>query len=200
MKKFLALALALLALLSLSACGGGSKPLPPLANPSAPATPSVGSSGAGAAKKTPVGASASGSKVPAPVGGASAAPGGENGIDVDLTRLSSTMVYSEVYNMVNHPQDYVGKKVKMNGAFSLYCQRTDESGNPDFSYPIYYACVIADATACCSQGIEFVPEGDFSYPDDFPALGTTITVTGTFQTYEEDGAQYCHLVNAQMNV
>jgi hypothetical protein len=34
-------------------------------------------------------------------------------LDVDLTTLTSTMVYSEVYNMVTTPEDYEGKIVKM---------------------------------------------------------------------------------------
>ena len=110
------------------------------------------------------------------------------------------MIYSEVYNMVYTPQDYVGKTVKMRGNFSLYCQQLDENGQPDFDYPIYYACVIPDATACCSQGLEFVLAGDYSYPDDYPELGAEITVTGTFEIYEEDGAQYCHLTDAEMMV
>ena len=29
------------------------------------------------------------------------------GIDVDLTTLSGTMVYSEVFNMITNPEDYV---------------------------------------------------------------------------------------------
>ena len=40
-----------------------------------------------------------------------------DGVDVDLTRLSSTMVYSEVYNMMNAPGDYIGKTIKMTGQF-----------------------------------------------------------------------------------
>ena len=36
-------------------------------------------------------------------------------IDVDLTKLSSSMVYSEVYNMMNEPEPYEGKMVKMQG-------------------------------------------------------------------------------------
>ncbi len=56
-------------------------------------------------------------------------------IDVDLTQLSSTMVYSEVYNMINTPEDYIGKTVKMSGTFNLYCQKMDENGQPDFDYP-----------------------------------------------------------------
>ena len=118
------------------------------------------------------------------------------GIDVDLTALSSTMVYSEVYNMMVSPESYVGKAVKMRGQFALY-QAVDENGNliPD---QIYFACVIADATACCSQGLEFILAGEHSYPDDYPELGTEITVVGTFQTYEENGYMYCHLVGAKM--
>ena len=125
-----------------------------------------------------------------------AASAATSGIDVDLTTLSSTMVYSEVYNMMVSPESYVGKAVKMRGQFALY-QSVDENGNliPD---QIYFACVIADATACCSQGLEFVLAGEHSYPDDYPELGTEITVVGTFQTYEENGYMYCHLVDAEI--
>ena len=49
-------------------------------------------------------------------------------IDVDLTKLSSTMVYSEVYAMMTAPGDYIGKQVKMNGQFALY-QATDAKRN-----------------------------------------------------------------------
>ena len=119
-----------------------------------------------------------------------------DGIDVDLTKLSSTMVYSEVYNMMYSPDDYVGKTIKMEGQFAIY-QATDENSNL-ISGQIYFACVIADATACCSQGLEFVLAGEHSYPDDYPELGNEITVTGTFELYEEDGFQYCRLVDAEM--
>ena len=117
-----------------------------------------------------------------------------DGIDVDLTALSSTMVYSEVYSMMSFPDNYIGKTVKMKGQFAVY-QATDENGAfiPD---QIYFACVIADATACCSQGLEFILAGEHSYPDDYPELGTEVTVTGTFELYEENGYQYCRLGNA----
>ena len=80
------------------------------------------------------------------------------GVDVDLTVLSSTMVYSEVYNMLyNDPAHYLGKTVKARGGFSIYQLVTDGVLQPD---PVAYACIIADATACCAEGMEFVPEGD----------------------------------------
>ena len=113
-----------------------------------------------------------------------------DGIDVDLTKLSSTMVYSEVYNMMVSPDNYIGKTVKMNGAFAYY-------EDPETKEQ-YFACIIADATACCSQGLEFILTGDHTYPNDYPELGAEITVTGTFEVYTESGFQYCRLVDATL--
>ena len=115
--------------------------------------------------------------------------GGAGRLDVDLTILSSTMVYSEVYNMMVSPADYVGKTVKMGGTFAYY---HDEAADQ-----YYFACIIQDATACCAQGIEFELVGDPVFPDDFPAAGSTITVVGVFDTYMEDGYQYCTLREAR---
>ncbi|MBR4731214.1 MAG: hypothetical protein IK081_00435 [Lachnospiraceae bacterium] len=109
--------------------------------------------------------------------------------DVDLTTLSSTLVYSEVYNMMTAPSDYVGKNVKMKGAFSYY--QDPNTGNE------YYACIIQDATACCAQGIEFVLAGDHKYPDDYPEMNSEITVAGVFDTYMEGEYMYCTLKNAR---
>ena len=41
-------------------------------------------------------------------------------VDVDLTKLSSTMVYSEVYHLIYNPDDYIGKTIKMEGQFAYY--------------------------------------------------------------------------------
>lgn len=115
----------------------------------------------------------------------------DNDIDLDLTTLSSTMVYSEVYNIMLNPDSYLGKKIRMNGPFSVF-------ENPKTGQ-LYFACIISDATACCAQGIEFTLEGDYIYPDDYPELGESITVSGVFETYDEDGYTYCRLKNARMD-
>ena len=120
-----------------------------------------------------------------------------DGVDVDLTVLSSTMVYSEVYNMLYfYPEDYYGKTVKMTGQFNVY-QWVDESGVVA-DMPVAYACIISDATACCAEGVEFVLKDDLAYPDDYPELGAEITVIGEFQSYEENGMTWYHLVNARL--
>ena len=120
-----------------------------------------------------------------------------DGVDVDLTVLSSTMVYAEVYNMLYfYPEDYYGKTVKMTGQFNVY-QWVDESGVVA-DMPVAYACIISDATACCAEGMEFVLKDDLAYPDDYPELGAEITVIGEFQSYEENGMTWYHLVNARL--
>jgi hypothetical protein len=101
------------------------------------------------------------------------------------------MVYSEIYDMVTAPEDYKDKVVKMKGQFAVY--KDDEAGK------IYYACIVQDATACCAQGVEFVPVNDkLKYPDDFPDEGDEITIKGIFDAYTEDQVQYICLKDAVM--
>lgn len=104
---------------------------------------------------------------------------GTAAVDIDLTVLSGIMVYSEVNSMISFPDNYIGKTVKMKGQFAIgYVYNTD--GTPDES-TARFACVIADATACCSQGLEFILTGEHTYPDEYPELGAEITVVGTFE-------------------
>ena len=112
-----------------------------------------------------------------------------DGIDIDLTQMSSTAVYAEVYGMMVMPDDYVGKTVKASGEFGAY--QDPNTGN------YYFGIIVYDALACCSQWIEFVLAGNSSYPEDYPARGASATVVGEFQTYMEGQSEYCHLVNAR---
>lgn len=107
-------------------------------------------------------------------------------IDLDLTQLSSTLVYSEVYNIMTEPEAYLGKTIRMEGeCLSAYYEPTDTT---------YYSVVIQDATACCAQGIEYV----LSDGQDYPADGNNATVTGRFESYDEEGTVWYHLVDASL--
>ena len=107
------------------------------------------------------------------------------GVDVDLTALSSTMVYAEVYNMMTSPDDYMGKTIKMSGPY--YASFYDETG----SY--YHYVIVEDASACCQSGLEFIWKGEHNYPNDYPADQTKIEVVGVFESYEELGQTYYYL-------
>ena len=121
---------------------------------------------------------------------ANKAPSKPEKVDLDLTTMSSTMVYSEVFNMVTTPENYIGKTVKMRGTYMYYY---DEK--PDH---YYFFCLISDAMACCSQGIEFALTKDYHYPEDYPKPDDEITVVGVFDSYEEEGNTYCILRNARL--
>ncbi len=178
MKKMLPLFLA--ALLALSACSRQAAEAPEAQMPTSPS------------------ATAQSSTLPAPAAEETAADdaGASTGDFIDLTAMSSTMVFAEVFNMTTHPEDYVGKTVKMQGIFStgkLYAQEgTFEDGGTVF------ACIIQDATACCAQGIPFDLAESRAYPEDYPELGAPITVTGTFEICTQDRLEFCRLSQAEL--
>lgn len=174
MKRLLCLLLAALTVLSLGACGEKS----------------------GATGETTFPTTASEEPKPLETLPLETAPSKDTGEStlVDLTALSSTMVYAEVFAMMSSPEDYVGKTVKMQGIFSkgqLYAAGSLNDGGTVF------ACVIQDATACCAQGIPFELAGDHTYPQDYPELGDTITVVGTFEIHEQEGMEFCRLRDAE---
>ena len=119
-------------------------------------------------------------------------PQEENVVDIDLTQMSSTMVYAEVYNMMVAPEAYEGKKIKLDGSY--YAEFFEETGK------YYHFIVIDDATACCQQGMEFLWNGEYSYPDDYPEVDAQIEITGTFTHYKELGEIYYCIVTNEIAV
>lgn len=112
-----------------------------------------------------------------------------NKIDIDLNNLNANVVYSQVFLMMTEPDKFIGKRIRMSGQFNIYAA---QEGNPS-GVTEYYAIIIADAQACCQQGIEFVWPGH-TYPDGFPEVKSNASVTGIFEVYEENGKKYCRLI------
>ena len=104
--------------------------------------------------------------------------------------MSSTVVYAEVFNIMMNPEEYVGKTIRMDGAFSVTHDLVNDK--------TYTACIIQDATACCAQGIEFAWEGDHVYPDDYPEIDSEIEVQGVFERYEDENGEYFHVADATL--
>ena len=95
-------------------------------------------------------------------------------VDVDLTAMSKTLVYAEVFNiLINRPDAYLGKTIKMNGVYAVaHYDKLDQ---------YYHFIVIEDAAACCQQGFEFIRNGNYVYPKDYPKEKAKIEVTGVFK-------------------
>ena len=111
-------------------------------------------------------------------------------IDYDLSTMSSTLVYSEVYNMMTDVTPYMDKVVKIKGYVSIF--KDDTTGK------VYYSCIVPDATACCSNGIEFILNDTYKQYEDYPLDNEEITVVGVFTTYLEDNINYFTLKDAEL--
>ncbi len=116
-------------------------------------------------------------------------------VDMDLTVMSSDMIYTTIYQLMEEPDTYIGKKIKINGVYNaIYYEPTDK---------YYHYVIIEDATACCAQGMEFVWEdGNHTYPDEYPDESVEIEIIGDFETYREEGDDYvyCRLKNSSLRV
>lgn len=114
------------------------------------------------------------------------------GVDVDLTLMGSDLIYATVYQMMSKPEEYEGKTIRIEGKYyASYYPITDK---------YYNYCLIADAAACCSQGLEFELGGGAAYPDGYPEDQSEVIVTGVFETYTEEAGQtfyYCRLRDAE---
>lgn len=102
-------------------------------------------------------------------------------VDLDLSVMTSSMIYSMVFEMLLMPESYEEKNLKVKGNFVVYI--SEETGDRHF------AIIIPDATQCCQQGLEFVWFGeDKKYPEDFPKIGQEITLTGKYKCmYTDEG-------------
>lgn len=117
-----------------------------------------------------------------------AAEADKGSYDIDLSAFSTIAAYSEISNMIKSPTKYMGKSIKVKGVFAT--AGSEESGK------VYFACVIKDETACCNQAIEFVLADKRKYPDEYPKVGSEITVAGNFATYYEGEKMYIELRDA----
>ncbi len=117
----------------------------------------------------------------------------QDNIDYDLTAMGSDMIYATVYQLMINPEEYVGKTIRMEGTYyATYYEPTAK---------YYHYVIIEDATACCAQGLEFIWEdGSHAYPEEYPEDEAEVTVTGTFETYKEEGDEnlYCRLRDASL--
>lgn len=104
--------------------------------------------------------------------------------EIDISVMGKDMVYATVFQMLQNPNSYIGKRIRIEGThYSTFYEPTGLT---------YHYVLIEDATACCSQGLEFVLTDEFEYPDE----GEKVSVVGTYSTYEEEGILYCTLLDS----
>ncbi len=109
---------------------------------------------------------------------------------LDLTKMSSTMVYAQIFRMMTAPEEYEGNSIILEGTLA----RSD----PAETGAQLYGCVVADATQCCFLGLEFEP-AEGSAAKALPPDGTAITVSGVFHSTEDRDGTRCVLTDAKVS-
>jgi len=106
-------------------------------------------------------------------------------IDLDISKMRGVLAYSQVMNIYQSPDEYIGKRIKINGLY--YGLHNDETD----LYSHYV--VVGDETFCCQIGMEFVWNGKHAYPDDYPKEKARIELVGVFGSYNKLGKTYYFL-------
>ncbi|MBR2675294.1 MAG: hypothetical protein IKE28_00090 [Solobacterium sp.] len=107
-------------------------------------------------------------------------------VDLDLTKSSETMLYSEVIDIGTNPDSYAGKVIRVEGQYMNY--HDDMSAN---TYPVV---IVLDATKCCATGLVFeLKEGN--YPKDEEEF----TVTGILDYAYSDDCPFPVLKEAEIS-
>ena len=105
--------------------------------------------------------------------------------DLDMTGLNYNMISSLLFNMLVEPETYLGKRIKMKGQFYSEFDETN--------LVRHYSVLIYDATACCQTGLQFIRQGEYVFPDDYPEQMTEITVSGILKIKDLNGMDYLYL-------
>ena len=115
----------------------------------------------------------------------------DKSVDLDLSTMSATAIYSEVSNMMTDPKKYVGKTIKVKGYYTV---SIDPGTGERYTY-----CLIPDATECCQQGLLFkLKKGEAS---KLPAENKKFVISGKFTLKalpEDKNATYVELENAKI--
>lgn len=107
-------------------------------------------------------------------------------VDLDVTGFSITIVYALLENMVQNPDDYIGKTVKITGNMSTW---KDSAGDD------VYCLTIWDQTQCCSAEIRIKFDYEKVDKSSIPSPGEDYTVIGIFDSEFDGETYYSYLWN-----
>ena len=102
-------------------------------------------------------------------------------VDYDLTVMSPTMVYAQIYDMMYNYSDYLGKRFKIDGNFQIMPEYSPDGDG--------YVIIIYDALACCAQGLELRFKEDQQVPEHF----SDIVIEGTVNIEIINEGRYIYL-------
>jgi len=111
-----------------------------------------------------------------------------DGIDVDLSALSSTMLSAQYNNIMTSPNRYIGKTIKVRGSYAAFF--SEAAGG----YRHYV--ITKEGDDCCTEGFEFIWSGEHEPLEE----GVKIEAVGVFSSYEEAGRTWYYLAVDELSV
>ena len=125
-------------------------------------------------------------------GGSDGGTSGGNDVDVNLSDLGTTMLFAEITNIMNDPEGYLGKVIKIHGGyFNIY----DEESNQYIHFVL-----ILDEAGCCEQGFQFRVGEEFGSPEDLFEIEEEIEIIGVFRSCDGEGWGRYYLAVEELNV
>jgi thiol-disulfide isomerase/thioredoxin len=103
---------------------------------------------------------------------------GTEGVDIDFTRMSATLVSAQIDNMFADIPSYIGQTMKIQGEYSPFFWSA-------MGTTVHF--MLIDCPSGCMKQIEFKLHGGRIYPDEYPDIGDMIEITGVFGTYRVEG-------------
>lgn len=107
---------------------------------------------------------------------------------LDLSRMSPTMAYAQLYNIFMEQEKYVGQTIKMRGQ---YVAMRDENEVAKYHFVMVY-----DNAACCQLGMEFL----MTPAENLPKDNSLIELTGVFDICNDAGEKFCVLRVKEVSV
>jgi hypothetical protein len=108
-----------------------------------------------------------------------------NSLGIDLTAMDPLVAADIAHRISEYPEGYLGAAIKLSGRYEV-AENHNTGG-------YIHAIVVSDQVACCEAVIEFVWNGEHSYPGDYPREYEQIELEGVMKRYEEAGEAYYYL-------
>ena len=106
-------------------------------------------------------------------------------VDMNLAGISSTVVYAAIVNILQNPENYLGKTIRISGDYhTFYFEPFDR---------YFHFVSIEGPTGCCPQALKFIYGSDRTSLDNYPTENALIEVVGVFSSYEEMGRHFYYL-------
>ena len=120
--------------------------------------------------------------------------GGSQGdnIDVNLSALSATMLFAEIINIMNSPDDYLGQVIKIHGEYFNYYHEEDNQ--------YIHFVLVFDEMDCCEKRFQFRVNEDFGSPEELFEIGEGIEIIGVFKSCDGEDWDGYYLAVEELNV